>query len=94
MAKTNRKSRRVASAHQTKKVSEELLIALVSARQDADLATAEAQNLASYFQLMVAKELKRMGMPIQSSAICMTCGTVRPAQSPCPECPVPAQQQQ
>ena len=69
------------------------MIALVDARQDADLAGAEAQNLMSYFQLMVAKELKRMGMPIQSSAICMTCGTVRPAQTPCPECPVTAPQQ-
>jgi len=82
------------ASSKTKKVSPETLTALVDARQDADLANAEAQNLMAHFQLMVARELKEAHMPIQSSAICMTCGTIRPANVPCPECPVPVQPQQ
>ena len=73
--------------HKFKKISEETLTALVDARQDSDLAQAEAQNLLGHFQLMVARELKNHSMPIRESTICMGCGTIRPAQVPCPECP-------
>jgi hypothetical protein len=74
------------SVREFKKVPEDSLLALHKAQQAADLAAAEAQNLATQFQLLVARELKKADMLIQSSAICLTCGTMRSIQVPCPEC--------
>lgn len=86
MARKKKTPPQKAVHHQFEKVSEEALKALMEAQQDAQLASARAQQLSAGFQLQVAETLKSVGAPIATSAICLTCGTVRPQQLPCPEC--------
>ena len=62
------------------------LAAIRKALQRAELAEAESKAAAAAARLVIAKQLEKLDMPIQTSAVCLECGAVHPANGPCPKC--------
>ena len=87
-AKPNRHARRAANAQvKENAISNETLEDLKELKQNVDLAQAEAQSAASDFQIAIAREFHKLKVPIQESAVCLLCGTVRPRIiEECPTC--------
>lgn len=71
----------------TKTISQEALVEIRMLNERAALALAEAEAARTAMRLAVAKKLQEAEMPIQTSALCLDCGTIRPkANVPCPGC--------
>lgn len=90
---TRKKKQFVKPTKPNKKVAripENVLAELMELHQEGEVAKATSQMLGAKFNHILANQLKSLGMPIQESAVCFHCGTVRlRTVTVCPEksCP-------
>jgi len=71
----------------TKTISQEALTEIRMLNERVALVSAELEAARTAMRLVVAKRLQELKMPIQTSALCLDCGTIRPkANMPCPGC--------
>lgn len=75
------------SAEKAKVLEGEALEELIEAREKSLMASVEAQEADAQFRRLVAVACRELGVPIERSILCLTCGMARETSIPqCPSC--------
>ena len=75
------------TVEKAKVVDNETLIELREIKEGALFATSQAQEADSKFRASLARTYRQLGVPIETSVLCLNCGMVRHASvNQCPRC--------